>query len=87
MIGGKFVADSYVERKIRELRSRGWRPSEKPNRYMSDGEIRQSYRLAAHPRRQGKILAELNCLPVEKIEEIVGAGKKVKKAKKARKRA
>lgn len=82
MIGGKFVADSYVERKIRELRSRGWRSSASPGRCMDDGEIRQSYRLAACPGRQIKILAELNCLPEEKIEEIVGVRKKAKKARK-----
>lgn len=41
-------------------------------RYMSDGEIRQAYRLAADKKQQIKILAQLNAMSVRAVEEIVG---------------
>lgn len=41
-------------------------------RYMSDGEIRQAYRLAADKKAQIKILAQLNAMSVRAVEEIVG---------------
>ena len=40
-------------------------------RYMSDGEIRQAYRLAANKKEQIKILAELNAMSSEEVKEIV----------------
>ena len=39
---------------------------------MSDGEIRQAYRLAADKKQQIKILAQLNAMSVRAVEEIVG---------------
>lgn len=40
-------------------------------RYMSDGEIRQAYRLAANKEEQIKILAELNAMSVSEVVGIV----------------
>ena len=40
-------------------------------RYMSDGEIRQAYRLAANKKEQIKILAELNAMSKDEVKEIV----------------
>ena len=42
-------------------------------RYMSDGEIRQAYRLAANKKEQIKILAELNAMSAAEVKEIVEA--------------
>lgn len=40
-------------------------------RYMSDGEIRQAYRLAANKKEQINILAELNAMSAAEVKEIV----------------
>ena len=43
-------------------------------RYMSDGEMRQAYKLAANKKEQIKILAELNAMSKEEVKKIVIGG-------------
>ncbi len=50
---------------------RGQAKKEYPLRYMSDGEIRRSYRLAKDPETQITVLAELNGMDAPAVRKIV----------------
>lgn len=51
-----------------------WRLKNNNLRYMSDGEMRQAYRLAADKKAQIKILAELNAMSKDEVKKIVCGG-------------
>lgn len=62
----------YIEHRTsqREFDTHEQKPKEKQP-YMSDREINMMYRQAARPQKQIKILAELNDVSIDVIEEIL----------------